>query len=242
MLTGHNTKWIKLSAIAGLAGAICWAIGDILIVGFRINITDYPLIADSAAFINKELAALMVPGETWRLAAGALFGAFSLPLKLFALYCVTFLLLPAGRRYALTCAAILFAGFAWSPMAHAGFFYLGETVKTALGADAVDAARVLALAGTFERILMILYIPAVAAENAGWLLVSIAALRGRTMLPRYFGAITPLPMTMFWALVVPLLPASISTPLQGAQMNLAGIVFYTAVCVFCYRTRKFSVA
>lgn len=238
MLAENKTKWIKLSALAGLLGAICWAIGDILIVGFQVNIADYPLIANSTVFVNKDLAALMIPGETWRLAAGALFGAFSLPFKLLALYCIIHLLLPSGKRYAIVCAAVLLAGFAWSPLAHAGFFYLGETVKTALEIDSASIQQVLTMAGTFERILMIIYVPAVISENAGWLLISIAALRGRTMLPRYFGTITPLPMTLFWSLIVPLLPSLISVPLQGAQMNLAGIVFYSAVCVFCFKIKR----
>jgi hypothetical protein len=232
-----NQKLLRLSALAGLLSAICWAIGDILIVGFKANPEAYPAIMNTPLLPDKEFAALMVAGSTGRLAAGALAAVFSIPLMLLALYHIYKLMESCGRRFAKCAAAALFLGFAWSPMAHAAFFYFGETVKTALAVDPASAERVFAMAKSFSDMLYIVYFPAVGMTALGWVLASIAMLRKKTKFPRWFGLITPFPASIFCLLAVPLLPEVLSTPLAGAGFNLGGMIFYTASCVFCFRRK-----
>jgi hypothetical protein len=178
----------------------------------------------------------MVTGGTARLAAGALFGVFSIPLMFFALFHIYKLMESGGKRFATLATVTLFLGFAWSPMAHAAFFYFAEAVKTALSVDVTSADRVFAMAKSFSDVLYIVYIPAVGMTAIGWVLVSIAMLRKKTLFPRWFGLITPFPASVFCILVVPLLPETLSTPLGGAVFNLGGIIFYTASCIFCFAT------
>jgi hypothetical protein len=237
-----KTKWIKLSALAGLFSAICWAIGDILIVGFKANPEAYPAIMNTPLLPDKEFAALMVTGSTERLAAGALVAIFSIPLMFLALYHIYRLMESGGRRFAKFTVAVLFLGFAWSPMAHAAFFYFGEAVKMALEVDPASAGRVFALARSFSDVLYIVYFPAVGVTALGWVLVSIAMLRKKTAFPRWFALITPFPASIFCLLTVPLLPEFLSTPLAGAGFNLGGMIFYTSSCVFCFRKQTFTSA
>jgi hypothetical protein len=225
---------VRLSALAGLLSAICWTIGDILIVGFKALPEAYPAIMRMPLLPDKDFAALMVTGDTARLAAGALFAVFSVPLMFFALYHIYKLMESGGKRFAALTVLALFLGFSWSPMTHAAFFYFGEAVKTALAVDAANAESVFAMAKSFSDVLYIVYIPAVGLTAIGWILASIAILRGKTAFPRWFGTITPFPASIFCILTVPLLPESFSTPLGGAGFNLGGIIFCTASCIFCF--------
>ncbi len=229
---------VKLSAVSGILSGITWTIGDILLVGFKPDLADYPAIAQSAVIQNKELAVLMLEGSTQRLAAGALVAAFTIPLMFFALYHVYQLIKLAGPKYSVLTTLLLFIGFSWSPLAHAAFFYVGETYKTAMLLDVASAGPVLALAGTFTSVLIITWTAAVALTGAGWLLVSIAMLRGKTSFPRAFGFFTPLSVTFAFALLVPLLPTVLSVPLAGAGLNLAAITFYVLTAVFCFNRKS----
>lgn len=225
----------KLSAISGIMSGITWTVGDILLVGFKPALADYPAIAQSAAIPDKELAVTMLEGSTQRLAAGALIAAFTIPLMFFALYHVYQLIKPAGRKYSALSILLLFIAFSWSPLAHAAFFFVGETYKTAMLADAASAGPVLALGGTFTSILYITWGAAVGLTAVGWLMVSIAILCGKTGFPRVFGFFTPLPMSFIFMLLVPLLPTALSVPLAGAGFNLAAITFYVLTSVFVFR-------
>ncbi len=229
-----NTK-MKLSALSGVLSGITWPIGDILRVGFEPQLADYPEIAQSAVIGNKELAVLMLEGSTQRLATGALIAAFTIPLMFFALYHIHALLKPCGQKYTALSILLLLIGFSWSPLAHASFFYVGETYKTVLLLDPASAGPVFALGETFMRVLLVTWAAAVGLTAVGWLLVTIAILRGKTAFPRVFGLFTPLLMTLIVGVLTPLLPSVLSVPLSGAGFNLAAIVFYTLTTLFVFR-------
>jgi hypothetical protein len=216
--------------------AIFWAIGDVLIVGFISNPADYPRIMETSLLQDKSFAALMVTGGTVRLAAGALFGAFTIPLMFTALYFVYKLLVPAGRVKAAICVSILFVGFSWSPLAHSSFFFFGEAVKAALDVDGASTVRIFSMAASFEKFLYVVYYPAIGVTALGWLLTSLIIVRGGTGFPRWFALITPLPLTVAGAFLAPLLPPVLSAPVTAAGINISGIIFYSASCVLCVQT------
>jgi hypothetical protein len=234
-LLKKNTLF-RLSAVSGLINAIFWAIGDVLIVGFTSNPADYPRIMETSLLQDKSFAALMVTGGTVRLAAGALLGAFTIPLMFTALYFIYKLLVPAGRLKAAVCVSILFVGFAWSPLAHSSFFYFGESIKAALDVDAASAMRVFLMAASFEKFLHIVYYPAIGVTALGWLFASLIIVYGRTGFPRWFAFITPLPLTVVSAFLAPLLPPALSASVTAAGINISGIIFYSASCVLCSQT------
>jgi hypothetical protein len=216
--------------------AIFWAIGDVLILGFTSNPSNYPRIMETSLLPDKNFAALMVTGSTARLAAGALFGAFSIPLMFTALYFIYKLLAPAGRRKAIICISVLFVGFAWSPLAHSSFFYFGEAVKAALDVDGASATRVFSMAASFEKFLYVVYYPAIGVTALGWLFASLIIARGGTGFPRWFALLTPLPLTVVGAFIAPFLPPVISAPVTAAGINISGIIFYSASCIICSQT------
>jgi SAM-dependent methyltransferase len=230
----QSTK-MKLSAISGLLSSVCWMIGDILLVGFTPDMANYPGIAQSTVMPMPDLAALMLTGSTLRLMLGALIAAFSIPLMILALYIVYQLLKPAGKKYSVLCITVLFVAFTWSPLAHASFFYVGESAKTAMSFTGENADAVFSLTGTFIRMLQITWGTAVPLTGIGWLLVSIAILRGKTEFPRGFAFLTPLPMSVVFSGIVQILPSALHTALNGAAFNLAGTAFYTACTILVFR-------
>jgi hypothetical protein len=234
-----HVGWGRLSALSGLASGIAWTVGDFLIVGFAPSGAVVPAMAGYSA-LERRLATWMLEGSTARLASGALAGAFSAPLMLFALLHVYQLLRPAGRVCQKVCVALLFAGFSLSPLAHAAYFYVGEAYKTAILMGAADSGPVFALGEVFIRFLLAAYIPAVGLTGAGWLLASIAMLANKTSLPRAYGLLTPLPLAGLITLAAPFLPGALSVYLSAAAMNIPAIVFYTLTSVHCLMRRDWA--
>jgi hypothetical protein len=226
---------IKLSAVSGILCGITWTIGDILLVGFKPDLAGYPAIMQSPLIRDKKLAVVMMEGSTERLAAGALIAAFTIPFMFFALYHLWQMIKSGGRRWAAVSIGTLFVAFAWSPLAHASYFYVGELCKAAVRMDGASAAPVFALAAVFIDFLYITWCPAIGLTGIGWLLVSVVILRGKTKFPRVFGLCTPLPLSIFFILIHSTVPSLIPDALAGAGFNLAAIIFYVLTTVFCFQ-------
>jgi hypothetical protein len=189
----------------------------------------------SDIIVDKQVAAAMMEGSTQRLEAGALIAAFTIPFVILALYHLWRLMEPAGRRYATLSIATLFVAFTWSPLAHASFFFVGEACKVAVQMDGANASLVLGMAQSFIDVVYLTWFPAIGLTALGWLFVSIALLRGKTALPRFFGLLTPLPVSLLFIVIYYLVPSVVPDLLAGAGFNLAAIVFYVSTTVFCFR-------
>jgi hypothetical protein len=125
-------------------------------------------------------------------------------------------------------------------VAAGAFFFFGESVKAALNVDAASAPRVFEMASSFEKFLYLTYWPAIGVTALGWLLLSLFILGGRTGFPRWFAAITPLPLTIAGMFFTPFLPPMLSAYITAAGINISGIIFYSASCLLCFRTKKTS--
>jgi hypothetical protein len=78
-----NLLAIRATGIAGIVGAICWAIGDVLLVGGSAPPEQFPLLLrDYADRIPFKALAWMLPLDESRLAAGAMIANLSIPLYL----------------------------------------------------------------------------------------------------------------------------------------------------------------
>ena len=70
-----NLVALRAAGIAGIVGAICWAIGDVLLVGGSAPAEQFPLLLrDYADRIPFKALAWMLPLDESRLAAGAMIG------------------------------------------------------------------------------------------------------------------------------------------------------------------------
>ena len=108
--------------LCGLFAALCWTAADMLLVGFVQAPQRYPLFAQTLAAAlgdDVDLAVLMLAGSPRRLFWGVLPATFSAVFYLASVFGVR-RLLPEGRAARLL-GWLLAAGYALSPLGHAGF-------------------------------------------------------------------------------------------------------------------------
>lgn len=224
-------RWAGLS---GLLGALAWIAGDILLVGREVDPARYPLLFSThAGRVEAELARHLLGAPASTLMAGALCGSFGVPLYLFGTYHLWRQLRPAGPVLAAACALPVFVGFAWSPLPHAAFYFLGAVYQSALVAPAAAHEALLALGESFHRVLVWTFYPSVLASAIGLLGFSLAIAAGRTGCPRWM-ALTTNPILLFLAilLVTHLLPDTPSHGLHAATLNVVWLLVFAQSLAF----------
>ncbi len=224
MTYSQKISWAFVSAIAV---SVCWLIGDIYVVGFKPDPGDYPLFSkDYADKVDVDLAVHMLTGSTQRLMFGALIGALTTPLLLPAMWLVYQFFPDRKKWYALLTYYVLLAGVTLSPLAHSGFFYVGEIHKAILHTDRSAHPYLLETAGGFTQMLHIAWISAISVLAAGWLLFTIFVFAGKTVLPRWAGLLTPVFLTFLQHPLVEFLPGPLPALLSGAGFNIAYLLFF----------------
>ena len=214
---------------AGMAAALCWTAADVLLVGFVQPPQPETLFAPALAAglgDDADMAALMLTASPQRLLWGVLPATFSAVLYLVSVFGVWRLMQPS--RAARFCCALLFAGYALSPLGHAGFYFVGAAAQ-ALQQSTADGALLLSLFQQFIQMLEIHWLSSVGLLALGWLLFAVQTLRGQTVLPRKSAGCNPLPVGIFIALGCSLFPrAEWAAMMGGATLNLAQLVFFVS--------------
>ena len=230
---------VTWSIVAFLISALCWILGDALIVGFR-----RPDRHEHGEFIDlmgDDAYAFYSRVNEPRLRWGALVANYSIPLMLAGLYAHWVLL--RGSPVGMAGAVLLGVGFSLSPLAHASFYPLALASERAHTAhQAYVAARVassgkedsegpdpaaLEHARRLYRFLMQAWGPAIGLTALGWLLVCIALGSGATAFPRWSLLLTPPVQTLPWYALTRL-PYPGKPLLDGALFNIVNLVWAIA--------------
>jgi len=191
----RGTWLLRLAGLAGVLGALGWIVGDVLIVGHVADAADFPLLfVTHADRIERDFALRLVGVPTSRLIAGALWAVFTLPLYLAGCWHLWRGVRGAGR-WAIAAIALVFVGYAWSPLPHAAFYFVGAAYQALLATPADAHATLLALADEFHGVLLATWYASVLASVAGLLVLSAAIATGRSAYPRWF-AITANPLVL----------------------------------------------
>ncbi|MEE4455161.1 DUF6796 family protein [Novosphingobium resinovorum] len=223
-----NLIAIRVAGIAGIVGAICWAIGDILLVGGHAEPSDYPLLLqDYADRIDFAPLGWMLPLSERRMAFGALIANFSIPLYLAGSWHLFRGARPAGRVLSWGSFGLLFCANAWSPFGHVAFYYPAMTFRTILETPVEAHAALIALGKHFDQMLIIAWLSAVVALAAGMLVLAIAIITGRSAYPRWAAAVinpvTPLAMAALGSL----LPDPVGRWFYASVLNIGFFIIYT---------------
>ncbi|MFT4047732.1 MAG: hypothetical protein QM661_13710 [Solimonas sp.] len=224
----HERRLLFGAGIAGVLGALGWTIGDVLIFGHLADRAAYPLLFQTHADrIDAGLAEHLVGVSHARLIAGALFAVFSIPFYLIGLRHLWQGIRGAGRTWTWPTMTLLFLGFAWSPLPHAAFCFVGATYQAVLASDPAAHGALLDLAAEFRHVLLLTYVPAVACQLAGMLAFSLAVTTGRTVYPRGF-ALTANPVTLLLvtAGIPHLIGGAAGAALGSAAFNTAWLLVY----------------
>ena len=227
-VNGRERDWVWWAGWAGVLGALGWIAGDVLIVGHVVARSEFPLLFQAyAGRVDPEMAERLVGVPHARLIAGALVAAFTMPLYLVGNWHLWRGLCPAGRGWAMPAALLLFLGYAWSPLAHAAFYFVGAVYQTILVTDPAAHPALLALAAEFRHTLMLIYVPSVACTGLGLIIFSLAVASGRSAYPRWF-ALTCNPLLLgLLAIGGPqVLHGPLADALAGAGFNTMQLLLY----------------
>lgn len=228
--TNKNEKTLKQilpSVYAGIVAAVCWIAGDILIVGFTPSPGKYPLLSETyASRVDVDLATLMLDGSTSRLMWGALLAVFSVPLYIYAVMVVSQIV---HRKFTMIVFLPLFLGMSYSPLGHAGFFYVGEIYKAILNTDVSAHEQLLQTADGFVKILEIVWTTSLVIMGLGWLIFGILVAKGKTWLKSRAFWLNPLVFLIGIFLLTLLLPSPLKDFVACAAFNEALLIFFVTI-------------
>jgi hypothetical protein len=240
MYQSDETLLLRWAGIAGLVAALCWTIGDVLIVGHVADHARFPLLFQAYADrIDVRMADRVVGVPTSRLIAGALFAVFSVPLYLVGCWHLWRGLRGGRRRWTVPAIALLFTGFALSPLPHAAFYFVGAAYQAVLATPADAHPQLLALAGEFHRVLVTVYYPAVGCLALGLLVFSVAIARGGCAYPRWFAlTANPVVLGLLLAAVQALPGKPLPSWLEAAGINVVWLLVFAQSLALTWRDGK----
>jgi hypothetical protein len=238
----NNHKMIRLTGIAGLIAAICWTIGDALLLGSKVTAEQYPILAEYAG--RTDIASQVVltgiqffGSSPQRLAAGALVAVFSTPLYLAGMWHIYLALKSAGKWSSRGPLVLLFTAFTFAPFVHGSFYYVAEMVKMLPAVD--EAARVVIIetATRATTVLFGTYAILAVLTLAGfvWMIVTVA--RGKTLYPRWVAIANPIVLMVIGSVSDRVMPYPLSLWLEGAGLNIGMLLFFAMSLVLLWKPR-----
>ena len=219
----------QLSALSLLFSAVCWTIGDALIVGF--HKPDKKRFAGFIREMGDDAYAFQLPGSEKRLRWGALIANYSIPFMLFG--CWSHWMLMHNTTVGKFGVIGLAVGMSLSPLAHASFYPLAMNAKMAWKdyTEGKHRTPAMAVARNMFTFVKFSWFPAILLTFAGGILVTVSVAAGWTPLPRWMFLLTP-PVLLVPCL---LLTTRLNYPgkplLDGAAFNLILIVWSLALLI-----------
>ena len=232
---------IKWSFISSLVASILWVVGDILIVGFYVDPTKYPLFTETYVDqLDSTLALLMIEGSTERLMWGALIASMSAFLFLPGVWLAYQFFKEKQKPHAWMTYFILVISVVLMPLGHADFFYSGELFKAIYYTDPSAHPYLIEMAVGFTKVLYIAWGTAIGILLCGWLLFSIFVFSGKTILPKWVGFISPVFLTLYQQPIKIMLPEGLAKAwISAAGFNLAYLIFFVLLFIY-FRKIKFE--
>jgi hypothetical protein len=239
MTSLQQMRLLRLSGIAGILGALGWIAGDILIVGDLASSKDYPLLLGNYADrLEVDLAQHLLAISSRRLIAGALVAVFTTPFYLVACWHLWQGVKPVGRWWAVPAISLIFVGYAWSPLPHAAFYFLGAAYHAISSTDSVAHPYLLTMAAEFHSVLLATYIPAVGCLALGLFWLSAAVATGRSQWSRWFAlVVNPLTIGAVTVGGPHLLSGALGIWLSSAALNTTWLLIYLISTGLLWRDR-----
>jgi hypothetical protein len=209
--------------LLGILGVTIYAIGDVLLLAGKANITNHPKLTPHIKILSS--AEKMVELSHWRFMWGGLLGVFATPLVI-----IGFLQIGMSARIAESLMFPPFLLFALAAIVgafvHGSFIYLVEYVQ-ALDKVSDDSQFVIIEMLKRHRKIMI--------ATYGFLLVciliasvwfSIAVGMDKTYYPVWMAAFNPVTLFGIWMFIKRFLPSIVQDWTEGAGFNIAYLLFF----------------
>jgi hypothetical protein len=225
-LDPQTLAWLRWSGIAGIAGSVGYAIGDVLLLGNSATAAEFPHLARHVDNLLVQRSAVFLASSTERLAAGALVGVFSTPLYLAGIWHIFQASKPGGPRWSVPPFLLLVTAMSTAPFVHGSFFYVAEILKTIGQVDRPAQATLIALATRTTLWLFIAYGVLAVPALIGFAWLTIAIARDKTLYARWVACANPLVCMLAASLVDRVLPQPFAVLLSGAGLSLGMLAFF----------------
>jgi len=226
MTESTTLAWLRWSGIAGIAGSVGYAIGDVLLLGNSATAAEFPHLAKHVDTLLVQRSAVFLASSTGRLAAGALVGVFSTPLYLAGVWHIFLASKPGGPRWSVPPFLLLVIAMSTAPFVHGSFFYVAEILKTIGQVDGPAQTTLIALATRTTLWLFIAYGVVAVPALIGFAWLTIAIARGKTLYARWVAWANPLVCMVAASLIHRALPQPLAVLLSGAGLSLGLLAFF----------------
>jgi hypothetical protein len=226
LLDRTTLAWLRWSGIAGIAGSVGYLIGDVLLLGNSATPAQFPHLATYVDNRVIQRGTMFLASSTERLAAGGLAGVFSTPLYLAGAWHIFEASKPGGTRWSLPPFLLLVTAFSIAPFVHGSFFYLAEILKTVDHVDPSAQPVIVALAMRAMVWLFVAYGVLAVLASVGFIWLTVAIARGKTLYPRWVALANPLVCLLAGVLIERVLPQPFKLLLAGAGLSVGMLVFF----------------
>lgn len=223
--------WVTLSLVSLLVAALCWIVGDALIVGFAKP--DRNKYRDFIALMGDDAYAYQLTASEPRLRWGALIANYSVPLLLAGLYAHGVVM--RQTALGLIGVVVMGIGMALSPLAHAAFYPLA-LFSQRIYARHQRGEDVTADVQTGRQLftwLKLAWMPAVGLTFGGGIIFGVALGLGYSALPWWSVVFLPIVwlLPIGWLLKLPYPGKPL---LDGAALNIALLLWTIALLVLTH--------
>jgi hypothetical protein len=153
-------------------------------------------------------------------------GVFSTPLYLAGVWHIFEASKPGGTRWSLPPFLLLVTAFSIAPFVHGSFFYVAEILKTIGRVDPSAQPVLVALATRATVWLFVAYGVLAVLASVGFVWLTAAIARGKTLYPRWVALANPLVCMLAALLIDRVLPQPFELLLAGAGLSLGMLAFF----------------
>ncbi len=214
---------VHLSGLFAIVGTLSYAIGDVLMLAVKADITNYPNLQPHAKLLSGTEKLVALPW--WRLAWGGLVGVLATPLLVAGLWHLYYGLAPAGAWLAWPPVLLFGVSFILAPFVHGSFIYLGEYVQALNRVSAESQDVIIGMFRRFRQVLIISYGTLMVFALAAIIWFALAVAQGDTLFPRWLAATNPLILLLLYFLVRRVGP-KLTERVDGAGFSIAYLAFF----------------
>ena len=220
---------LRITGLLALAGALLYAIGDVLLLASKASLDNYPRLKPFAKLLSD--AEKMVVLSPNRMIWGALLGVFATPLVLAGFWQVYQGLNGANESLTLATGLLFATASVVGAFVHGTFYFMGEYIQALNKVEDGSQSVIADMIARHRKVLIVTYAPVLILILISSILFSILVASGKTAFPVWMAAVNPVTMTIAWLILKRILPQSVRDWTEGAGFNIAYLAFFACTTI-----------
>lgn len=220
---------LRITGLLALAGALLYAIGDVLLLASKAALDDYPRLKPFAKLLSDAEKMVVLPPN--RMIWGALLGVFATPLVLAGYWQIYKGLNGANASLSLATGLLFAVASIIGAFVHGTFYFMGEYIQALNRVEDGSQSVIADMIARHRKVLIITYAPVLILIIIASILFSLLVASGRTAFPIWMAAVNPVTMTIAWLVLKRILPQSVRDWTEGAGFNIAYLAFFACTTI-----------